>query len=149
MSHDNFIDRIQRAYPRIWHACHVEHRTRSAPHDSGLTDRESGLLAHIDAGLVDVGTLTAHLGIAKSTMSAHLARLESLGLVGMRVHEEDQRRRVVELTDAGRVAQRQNSVLDADRLASLLAQLTGDERERAVQGIELLAGAAQRMTRPG
>lgn len=35
---------VQQAYPKRWHACHVEHRTRGRPHGSGLTDRGRGAL---------------------------------------------------------------------------------------------------------
>ena len=80
MADYTLVDIVQQAYPKLWHACHVEHRTRGQPHESGLTDRESGVLAHIGHDGAEAGPLADHLGIAKSTLSAHITRLESLDL---------------------------------------------------------------------
>ncbi|MBP6216884.1 MAG: hypothetical protein KA391_05830 [Luteimonas sp.] len=38
MDHDALIEAIQLAYPQLWFACHVEHRTRR---HGRLTDREA------------------------------------------------------------------------------------------------------------
>lgn len=146
MTSDDLIDQIQQAYPRLWHACHVEHRTRAHPHSSGLTDRESGILAHLSATGSEPAQLAEHLGIAKSTLSAHLARLESLALIEIAVDPTDQRRRIIALTDTGREARRRDAVLDTERVRALLAELTVGEQELAVRGLVLLADAASRMT---
>jgi DNA-binding MarR family transcriptional regulator len=146
MTSNDLIDQIQQAYPRLWHACHVGHRTRAHPHESGLTDRESGILAHIALSGTDPAQLAAHLGVAKSTLSAHLARLESLALITLTIDPTDQRRRIIALTDTGREARRRDAVLDTERVRALLAQLTVGEQEQAVRGLVLLADAASRMT---
>jgi DNA-binding MarR family transcriptional regulator len=145
MPADHFIEIVQRAYPRIWIACHVEHRTRGEPHPSGLTDRESTLLAHIEHDHGAPSELAQHLGIAKSTLSAHVGRLESLGLIETIVDERDQRRKRLRLTDAGQSAVRRESVLDAARVAEMLAHLTEDDRSAAVNGLALLGEAALAM----
>jgi DNA-binding MarR family transcriptional regulator len=145
MSDTDLIDAIQRAYPQLWLACHVEHRTRAQPHGAGLTDRESSLLAHIGQGDTPPGALAQHLGIAKSTLSAHLARLESLGLITVVRSSSDQRRRAVQLTDAGRAALRADSVLDTTRLERLLALVPEAERDDAVRGLVTLGNAARAM----
>lgn len=143
MSASAHILSIQRAYPQIWFACHLEHRTRSSSQD-GLTDREAGILAHLD--VID-GALAAqvarHLGIGKSTLSAQLKRLTELGLVRLGRGARDQRERPVHLTAKGRRAVVARSPLDRERVAALLRRLTPREREQAVAGLDLLARAAR------
>ncbi len=146
MADTDLIDRIQQSYPRLWHACHVEHRTRGRPHRSGLTDRESGILAHIGLDAVEPGPLARHLGIAKSTLSAHLTRLAGLGLLENTVARGDKRRRLIRLTEAGRASLRADAVLDTGRVAALLAEVPARDRARAVRGLVILAAAAQRLT---
>ena len=134
---------VLRAYPQLYHACHVEHRTRASAPD-GLTSRDVGLLAHIgEANGVGPALLARHLGVAPSTLSAALARLAERGLLEMGADPEDGRRRLVRLTDKGRDALVAGSVLDPERLAAVMARLGGAQRQRAVEGLTLLAGAAR------
>ena len=134
---------VLRAYPQLYHACHVEHRTRASAPD-GLTSRDAGLLAHIDwTDGVSPARLARHLGIVPSTLSAALTRLAAQWLVAMAADPKDARRRRVRLTDHGRAAVAAGSVLDADRLAAVLARLDGADRRKAVEGLSLLAGAAR------
>ena len=99
---DRLVRRVQRAYPQIWFACHVVHRKRGPSVD--LTDREAGVLAHIDAAPGARATdLAAHLGLGPSTLSAQIQRLSSLGLVDVRVGASRRERRI-RLTPEGEVA---------------------------------------------
>jgi len=145
MTDFTLVEIVQQSYPKLWHACHVEHRTRGQPHASGLTDRESGILAHIGHQGADAGPLAEHLGIAKSTLSAHITRLESLGLLTSEPDPADQRRRRLRLTEHGRATLRTDAVLDTDRVVALLEELAPEERERAVHGLATLAAAATRL----
>jgi DNA-binding MarR family transcriptional regulator len=142
MSDDDAFE-ILRAYPQIYLACHVEHRTRgSSP--SGLTSRDSAFLAHLgDPGGTGPAALARHLGIAASTLSAALARLAAHGLVRIHADPADGRRRLVLLTEAGRDVVASGSVLDPERVADLLALLAPSERRKGVEGLKLLASAAR------
>lgn len=138
------VDRVLRAYPQIYLACHVEHRTRrSSP--AGITAREASFLTHVERGGSSPAALARHIGIRPSTLSAALSRLQALGLLTIEADEGDARRRIVRLTEAGCRTVSDNSVLDAGRVAALLERLTADERARAVEGLALLAGAARRL----
>lgn len=136
---------VLRSYPQIYLACHAEHRTRgSSP--SGLTSRDASLLAHVDDPVGSSPAMLArHLGIAPSTLSAALARLEGQGLVRLDADSRDARRRVVRLTAAGREALARDSVLDPDRLAALLALMPARMRRQAVDGLKAMAAAARRL----
>ncbi len=141
MSKDD-VDQVLRAYPQIYFACHVEHRTRrSSP--AGITAREASFLAHVESGGSSPAALARHIGIRPSTLSAALSRLQGLGLLTVEADPRDARRRVVRLTPSGRRTVSDNSVLDAGRVEAVLGQLSDDERVRAVEGLTLLAGAAR------
>ncbi|MBS0661221.1 MAG: winged helix-turn-helix transcriptional regulator [Verrucomicrobia bacterium] len=144
MSASQQIASLQRAYPQVWFACHLDHRTRSNSPD-GLTDREAGILAHLDAtdGAL-AGDVARHLGIGKSTLSAQLKRLVELGFVRL-ARGDDQRERPVHLTAKGRRAVVARSPLDRARVGALLQVLTPAERVQAVAGLELLARAARQL----
>jgi DNA-binding MarR family transcriptional regulator len=134
---------VLRAYPQIYHACHVEHRSRAASPD-GLTSHDASLLAHVEiAEGISPARLARHLGVAPSTLSAALARLARQGMVAMAADPADARRRLVRLTDRGSDALATGSVLDPGRLTAVMAQLQPAERQRAVDGLNLLAGAAR------
>lgn len=149
MDHDPDILDVLRAYPQIYLACHVEHRTRERS-ASGLTSREASFLAHIEEpGGTSPGALARHLGIGRSTLSAALVRLEGLGLVENARDAEDARRKRVRLTAAGRRALADDSVLDAERVAVMLAAMAPEDRRRAVDGLKALAAAARRMREEG
>jgi len=143
MDENDILD-VLRCYPQIYLACHVEHRTRGSS-ESGLTSREASFLTHVSAGGTSPAALARHLGIARSTLSAALARLEGLGLIETQADAGDARRKRILLTAEGRRAIAESSVLDAQRVAALLGAMPEEERRRGVEGLRLLADAARRM----
>jgi DNA-binding MarR family transcriptional regulator len=133
---------ILTSYPQIYHACHLRHATRSTS-PSALSVRDAQILSHLsDADPVGPAELAAHLGLSESTVSEAIKRLTTLGLVDRQVLEHDRRRVALRRTDAGSDAIREVSVLDASRVEQLLQYLTPADRDRAVDGIALLANAA-------
>lgn len=133
---------IQRHYPQIYLACHVDHvRTKSNRHH--LSAHDSTLLAHLDESWPTLaGSLARHLGIANSTLSAALNRLESLGHLSRTPSRRDKRQIELRLTALGAEAMAEASVLDAKRVAAVLENLSATEQKRAVAGLALLAVAA-------
>jgi len=147
MDENDILD-VLLGYPQIYLACHVEHRTRGSSAD-GLTSREASFLTHIDVEGSSPAALARHLGIGRSTLSAALARLEGLGLIETERDAGDARRKRVRLTGKGRTAIAEGSVLDAGRVAALLAAMPRDERRRGVEGLKLLASAARKLSEGG
>jgi len=139
---DRDVLEIQRLYPRIFHACHVRHvRARST--EFALSDRDSMFLGHLDGEAPrNPGELAEHMGVAPSTMSETLDRLETLGYVA---RSRNGRGTEVRLTPRGQEAMSRASVLDAGRVADLLKRLPAAERRRAIEGLALLAQAADGM----
>lgn len=138
---------IQRCYPRIYFACHVDHvRKTSTRH--ALSSHDSGVLSHLDERRPSTPSVLArHFGVALSTLSAQLDRLVELGYVARARSSPDRRRWELLLTEQGARALAETSVLDGRRVERLLARLSPLERRKAVEGMELLAKASLQMAR--
>jgi DNA-binding MarR family transcriptional regulator len=147
MRSEQLVRDIQRHYPQIYLACHVDHvRTRSTKWK--LSSKDSSILSHLDRQRpMSPRELASHLGVAASTLSATIARLERLGYLASDADQADRRQRQLRLTDRGSEAMASTSVLDSEKLASLLDRLTRDERVQAVHGLALLARAALGVTK--
>lgn len=130
------------SYPRIYLACHTRHvRRRSSA--QGLSAQDGTILVHLDrVRPFTPGALATHLGLAKSSLSPVLARLARLGYLTRQARPGDARVVDLRLTASGRTAARSSSVLDQVRVRRLLAQLSPADRRRAVEGLALLAHAA-------
>lgn len=108
---DRQAGEILRHYPRIYIACHSNHRDRKGQ-SAGVTARDQSILAHIpDIGLRPQA-LAQHLNVAASTLSAALKRLASMGLIEFSAAPDDARGKLVHLTRRGRAALATTSVLD-------------------------------------
>ena len=146
MKSEEMIATIQRAYPQLWFACHIEHRTRNQHRGIELTDRDVGILAHVETTVaMTASMLSAHLGIGKAALSQHIKRLQGMGLLTCEVHDRDRRLRRIALTQAGRRAVTASSPLDGARVRQLLQLVPASERVAAVEGLGQLAVAAQRL----
>ena len=135
---------VQVAYPQIYFACHTRH-VRRASTATQLSATDSTLLAHLDEDdAVRATALARHLGLAASTLSAAIARLAALGYVTQRRDSKDGRAVELLLSTRGAAAMQASSVLDAELVANMLAQLSSSERKRALDGIGLMAKGARR-----
>ena len=139
------IHAIQRCYPQIYLACHVQH-VRAASTVHRLSARDSSLLVHLSPTQpLSPSHLAAHMGIGASTLSAAVGRLAALGYLRRESSPSDRRAAALTLTTQGSRAMAATSVLDAQRVRALLAKLTRDERRRALEGTELLARASRQL----
>jgi DNA-binding MarR family transcriptional regulator len=135
---------IQTWYPQIYLACHVDHTRRGG---SRLSPRESMILAHLDEDEpMNAAALARHLGIGAPALSAILKRLVTLGCIVRTTDPADARRHLLWLTAAGARAMSAGSVLDTVRVRALLRRLPAAERDRALEGLALLARAARTMS---
>jgi DNA-binding MarR family transcriptional regulator len=143
MTLDEAVLEVQLAYPRVYHACHREHRSGRTS-STGLSPRDGSILAHLSARVATAqGQLARHLGIAKSTLSEAVAWLIECGYVA-REPGSDGREHRLRLTHQGVEAMRGSSVLESDLLAAVLATLSAEERQAAVRGLQLLSEATRR-----
>ncbi len=140
---DAAVSSIQRSYPRVYHACHVDHvRRRSTRHR--LSAHDSALLSHLDPDVaLTPSDLARHFGVAKSTLTAAIQRLEKLGYLTRMVNAKDRRRIELRLAPLGEEAMEETSVLDVKRLQKVLLTMGTKERNAAVSGLALLARACR------
>ena len=142
---DDDVYEVQRLYPQIFVACHVDH-VRSVSTRWRVSSQDASLLVHLDREFgLSPRALAGHLGVAPSTLSAALARLAKLGYLTSKPNEKDRRQRELRLTPRGAEAISATSVLDAERVRTLLSKLKPDERKAALRGLALLAQAARKM----
>lgn len=132
-------------YPKIFFACHARHR-RDPKTSQLVSAHQASILDHLDD--VDPTTLTVlarHMGVTPSTMSLNIDRLEGKGYVVRRRDRIDGRRVNLLLTAAGLRLKNAQSVLEPQRVRLVLKQLTPKQRDEALNGLALLAQAAQAM----
>ena len=142
---DKAVLEIQRLYPQIYLACHVDH-VRASSTEWRLSSRDSSILAHLDAEIgMSPKTLAAHLNVAPSTLSAAIAKLVALDYISSDPAQSDQRQRELRLTKKGEEAMAGTSVLNDERVAALLERLSAADRKRALEGLRLLARAAREL----
>lgn len=139
---DRLTREVLRHYPRIYVACHVDHRARRGQ-GPAVSARDQTILAHVPSAGLRPQDLARHLHVAPSTLSAALKRLASLELITLTAPSHDRRARVIRLTEAGKAALSETSVLESTRVRAALVRLRGEDRAAVVRGLELLADAAQ------
>lgn len=138
---------VMTLYPRIYFACHTRH-VRDPQSQRLLSRHQASILDHLDE--LEPTTLTdlaAHMGVTPATMSLTIDRLERKGYV-VRLRDAKDRRRVhVRLTTAGVRVKEASSVLDPSRVEALVARLSDKDRQRAIEGLALLAQAGEEAMR--
>jgi DNA-binding MarR family transcriptional regulator len=134
---------VMTLYPRIYFACHTRH-VRDPQSQRLLSRHQASILDHLDEiAPTSVMELARHLGVTASTTSLAIDRLERRGYVLRRKDAEDRRRVHVRLTTAGVRIREAHSVLDPRRVEAVVARLSDADRRRAVDGLALLAAAAE------
>jgi MarR family transcriptional regulator, organic hydroperoxide resistance regulator len=130
-------------YPRIYFACHTRH-VRDPQSGRLLSRHQASVLDHLDeVDPITLNGLARHMGVTPGTMSLTIDRLERKGYV-VRLRDVADRRRVhVRLTTAGVRVRDASSVLDPALVEAMVGRLSDEDREAAIRGLRLLAGAAQ------
>jgi DNA-binding MarR family transcriptional regulator len=88
------------------------------------------------------------MGVTAGTMSLSIDRLERKGYVHRMRDAADRRRVHLRLSTAGVRVRQASSVLDPTRVEALVTRLSDEEREAAIEGLALLARAAQQQMEP-
>jgi DNA-binding MarR family transcriptional regulator len=129
-------------YPRIYFACHTRH-VRDPQTQHLLSRHQASVLDHLDdVDAITLNGLARHMGVTPATMSLTIDRLERKGYVARGRDATDGRRVLVRLTSAGVRVKEASSVLDPPLVEAMMARLSDAQREAAIRGLALLAGAA-------
>jgi MarR family transcriptional regulator, organic hydroperoxide resistance regulator len=143
------LDLITAALPRIDFACRSR-EVRNPKTGAHLTDHQIRTLSQLDvADPTMVTELAEFLGVTPSTMSLNLKRLEEGGFIQRTRDPADRRVMNVLLTESGLRMLEIASPYDPGRVAAMLASLRPDERMRALEGLGILAEAADRLVARG
>jgi DNA-binding MarR family transcriptional regulator len=139
---DRAVAALQFAYPQIYYACHTRH-ARGRSNDRHLSPRDSQMLVHLESlRPLSVSLLAHHMGLAVSTVSEATTKLERFGYVSRCAADGRDRRRVgLTLTDKGRAAVQNGSVLETGRLRTVLRRLSSKDRTQLISAMTRLARA--------
>lgn len=137
---------VMTLYPQIYFACQMR-QIRDQQTQRLLSRHQASILDHLDeVAPRTVAELAAQMGVTAGTMSLSLDRLERKGYVTRLKDVTDKRRVHVRLTGAGVRMRGVASLLDPDRVTRIVARLAEGDRVKAVEGLALLARAAQEAT---
>lgn len=142
MTINQAVEQVQFCYPQVFYACHTRHQ-RGRTSDGRLSPRDSQILVHLDPQCPKPLTpLARHLGLAASTVSEAISRLERFGYVLKGIGGGRDRRNVgIVLTKKGVDAVLASSVLERARLRTVLRRLSQRDLASAVNGLRRLAEA--------
>src|SRR5690349_19707493 len=136
-------DLLEQFYPRIYLACHTRH-VNDPGKDVKLTANQASILDHLDEDEpVTLQELSLHMGVTPSTMSITINRLVILGYVQRDRDKGDSRRIGLKLSKEGLKIRKSKSVLDGERVKSMLQRLNEEELKTALKGLGLLSYAAE------
>src|SRR5215469_3432771 len=138
------VRRVMNLYPKIFFACHSRH-VRDSKTRKLLSAHQASILDHLDLReplpLMD---LARHMGVTPSTMSLAIDKLVRRRYVLRSRDPKDGRRVALLLSPDGARIRSEKSVLEPVRVEAMLERLAPRERTRALQGLALLARAAQK-----
>lgn len=138
------VRQILNLYPKIFFACHARH-VRDPKTERLLSAHQASILDHLDLREpVPLMDLARHMGVTPSTMSIAIEKLVRRRYVLRSRDSKDGRRVALLLSPAGARIRSEKSVLESWRVRGMLEKLAPPERERALHGLVLLAGAAQK-----
>jgi len=113
----------------------------------GMTVAQAATLEALGReGTMRLGRLGKLLGIAPSTLTRNLTRLEEAGLVRRTSDEEDGRAAQVELTEKGRRTRLRLEVMEDEFAERVLDRLSPGAREQALDGLAALLEAVRAET---
>ena len=146
MLHSEQVAAVMRDYPRIFFACHRRH-TRDSQNGQLVSERQVQILEHLDEfAALSLTALADHMGVTAGTMSVAIDRLVKNGYVSRAIDGDDRRRVLLRLSRTGAQLCEAHSVLDPALIGAMLAQLPIDDRAQALDGLALLARAANNAT---
>ena len=139
---NHIVDRVLECYPRIFHACHSRH-VRDPETREAVSTNQARVLDHLDdVEPTSLLGLARHMGVSASTMSLTVDRLVRRDYVTRSRDAADRRVVNLRLTQAGARLRDAQSVLDPERVRTMILRLPPADREDAVRGLALLARAA-------
>jgi DNA-binding MarR family transcriptional regulator len=144
---DRHVRALLAAYPRIYFACHTRH-VRDPAGGKDVSAHQASILDHLDeVEAMSMTDLAEHMGVTVATMSLAIDRLQRRGYARRDRDPQDGRRVLLRVTPAGVRLREAKSVLDPVRVEQVLGQLSPADRDKALEGLALLARASEKHMR--
>jgi DNA-binding MarR family transcriptional regulator len=132
------------AYAELFPSVYLRFHRRDGKRRELASASRAVLLHLAGTGPLTIGECAKHLGRAQSVVSEIIAQLESHGLLARLRDENDRRRTLVWLTEAGRERLvREQEVLSRSALDRAFASMTALERTQLLEGTRALIRAAR------
>ncbi|WP_051670666.1 MarR family winged helix-turn-helix transcriptional regulator [Bryobacter aggregatus] len=138
------VETVLECYVRIYFACHTR-QVGDGKSKKGIdiSTHQAKVLEYLDANDgMTVLDLARNIGVAPSTMSLTLDRLERGSFVRRQKDPSDGRRTLIYLTSDGDRIKRKQKVLEPDLIAAMLGKLPTAKRKEAMAGLRSLMDAA-------
>jgi DNA-binding MarR family transcriptional regulator len=105
----------------------------------GLSTAQFDIIVNLGfRGAINQNSLASHLLVTKGNISTVLKGLEKKGLIARNTPKADRRLRLVRLTESGRSIYEEAVQKHEEKIASILASLTVDERKTLVRILKKL-----------
>jgi DNA-binding MarR family transcriptional regulator len=138
------VRRLRAAVRALVHRFSISERADVAC--CGVTVAQAAALEALSPDSIGLGELGRRLGIAPSTLSRNLDRLEERGLVRRAAQPGDGRAASAELTETGRRAARRLERQEDAFAGAVLALLPGERRRDVLRSLEELLAAVRQAT---
>jgi DNA-binding MarR family transcriptional regulator len=136
------VETVLECYVRIHVACHSRPNAKAGKRPP-VSPTQANVLEFLDVTSgITVLDLARLLGIAPSTMSLTLDRLERATFVRRRKDPGDGRRTLIYLTPAGLTVKRQQQILEPALIAAMLNRLPAPRRKEVIASLLTLSQAA-------
>ncbi len=112
----------------------------------GMTVAQAATLQALTDGALRLGELSKRLGIAASTLTRNISRLEDRGLLCRVGDPDDGRAQRVDLTDTGRLATAEVGLQEVEFARSVVECLPPDSVTSTLDGFNQLLAAVRRAT---
>ena len=146
MINNDQVAAVMRDYPRIYFACH-RRDTRDPQNGRLVSEHQVQILDHLNEfAALSLTALADLMGVTAGTMSVAVDRLVKGGYVSRAIDGDDRRRVLLRLSRTGAQLCEAHSVLDPELIGAMIAQLPEDDRAKALDGLAILARAANDAT---
>jgi DNA-binding MarR family transcriptional regulator len=139
------VETVLECYVRIYFACHARSSAKLGKRPV-ISASQANVLEFLDVSSgITVLDLARLLGIAPSTMSLTLDRLERATFVRRRKDPGDGRRTLIYLTPAGLAVKRQQQFLEPALISAMLNRLPAPRRKEVIASLLTLSQAASEL----
>ncbi|MGN7229997.1 MarR family winged helix-turn-helix transcriptional regulator [Priestia megaterium] len=131
------VEELNSYWTSIYYHLHYTHQEK-------ITHQTIRLLQHIDkSSSVGIKEIADYLHVSHNTASEHVKRSIDKGYVYKNRDIHDERKVILDLTEAGKDLLKRNSSLDEEKVSAILREMTASEKQLIQQAFQLLSERAK------